>query len=55
MNQLTKGTKDELKEHKGLSSKIRGYKLSHGRLPSDKKLAELIAKDHLKKDKGFYR
>ena len=53
MNQLKFGIKTEM-EHKGLAKQICRYTKTHGRLPSDKHVAEIIAKEHIKEDKNYY-
>ena len=54
MNQLKIGTREEFKEHKGLSRQIQDYKHIHHKFPGDEKLSEWIAKSHLKENKRYY-
>lgn len=53
INQLKVGSRIE-REHKGLGRWIEKYEEKHNRLPSDHKIAERIAKAHLKEDKKYY-
>lgn len=54
MNQLKIGSREESKEHGGLARRVMDYKHIHGRLPSDRRVGEWIARAHLKEDKNFY-
>lgn len=51
--QLKKGVRVE-SEHKNTVEYIEKYKLKTGKIPSNKKVYESIAKDHLKEDLNYY-
>lgn len=53
MSQLKEGIKVEM-EHKGTAKWVDRFEHQHGKLPSDKMVAEHIAKAHLKEDSHYY-
>lgn len=52
-DQLKIGIKTEM-EHRGLNKKIVNYEERHDKVPSNKWVAERIAKAHLKEDPKYY-
>ena len=53
MNQLKQGIKIEM-EHKGLARQIERYEHKYNKLPTDRAIAKIIAREHLQEDKQYY-
>ena len=54
MNQRKYGVKVEM-EHMPTFKFVKSYFSKHKKLPSNKMIAEAIAKDHLNEDKNYYK
>ena len=53
VTELQKGIRIEKEHSKTINKIINHYKL-HGKMPSNKQVSKMIAKDHLKEDPKYY-